>query len=340
MKTPCVKLSIDVFLSTLSLRRATQSDHPRTSPTEHFYPRSPCGERRKPKALKSRLCVISIHALLAESDYTSKISGNQYTHFYPRSPCGERLNSRSGRIRFKHISIHALLAESDGVSIRCVALVMNFYPRSPCGERPGELKQRRAIPIFLSTLSLRRATRPMIPTTPPAKRFLSTLSLRRATSSKTDDRHKTRISIHALLAESDYAFIGVLSRAHKFLSTLSLRRATTFATPVRSQYSHFYPRSPCGERLFSVQNTVKLFYISIHALLAESDLKWFEQNYNHYEFLSTLSLRRATAFRVFKSNCFSISIHALLAESDSRPLKRYQNMSLFLSTLSLRRATR
>ena len=56
--------------------------------------------------------------------------------------------------------------------------------------------------------------------------------------------------------------------------------------------------------------------ISIHALLAESDLWVLRKVPIISIFLSTLSLRRATAFRVFKSNCFSISIHALLAESD------------------------
>ena len=56
-------------------------------------------------------------------------------------------------------------------------------------------------------------------------------------------------------------------------------------------------------------------------------------------FLSTLSLRRATACL---PACFvgaSISIHALLAESDSPHGKKHINSRTFLSTLSLRRAT-
>ena len=55
----------------------------------------------------------------------------------------------------------------------------------------------------------------------------------------------------------------------------------------------FYPRSPCGERPYHEKTTADCFSISIHALLAESDVKLFRQNYE----------------------CF-ISIHALLAESD------------------------
>ena len=54
-------------------------------------------------------------------------------------------------------------------------------------------------------------------------------------------------------------------------SMLSLRRATSVALPGLRLHLDFYPRSPCGERR---RRSVKLFrqnYISIHALLAESD---------------------------------------------------------------------
>ena len=101
------------------------------------------------------------------------------------------------------------------------------------------------------------------------------------------------ISIHALLAESDYWLPVRHSRTEAFLSTLSLRRATYCqdkgqcatryfyprspcgerhkARFMQTALEHFYPRSPCGERR---RRSVKLFrqnYISIHALLAESD---------------------------------------------------------------------
>ena len=56
------------------------------------------------------------------------------------------------------ISIHALLAESDAQVCQVVSAELYFYPRSPCGERRvgGDLRARRI--VFLSTLSLRRAT--------------------------------------------------------------------------------------------------------------------------------------------------------------------------------------
>ena len=82
-------------------------------------------------------------------------------------------------------------------------VTVNFYPRSPCGERLVAACSGWASSAFLSTLSLRRATL--------YSRCFST---------------STRISIHALLAESDDRIKFVFAERVKFLSTLSLRRAT------------------------------------------------------------------------------------------------------------------
>ena len=64
-------------------------------------------------------------------------------------------------------------------------------------------------------------------------------------------------------------------------------------------YAHpgcdFYPRSPCGERLENPLRQVVNRSISIHALLAESDRHLPEHPQHKLIFLSTLSLRRATA---------------------------------------------
>ena len=123
---------------------------------------------------------------------------------------------------------------------------------------------------FLSTLSLRRATR-IDPDQVPgytisihallaesddfnkavkqlAKEFLSTLSLRRATSRYLKRDFAQSISIHALLAESDTIFAVRPYDAPIFLSTLSLRRATRGLSTPRMDRRYFYPRSPCGER--------------------------------------------------------------------------------------------
>ena len=79
-----------IFLSTLSLRRATLTRSTLPAATWYFYPRSPCGERRMAQGV---------------------VRPQHY--FYPRSPCGERLRRVERRRNGIHISIHALLAESD-----------------------------------------------------------------------------------------------------------------------------------------------------------------------------------------------------------------------------------
>ena len=155
---------------------------------------------------------ISIHALLAESDFARCRYWALSDNFYPRSPCGER-----------HVSYKSY---SDG---------LYFYPRSPCGERLCVCWMVPSRLLFLSTLSLRRAT-----TDNNFGRgntiFLSTLSLRRATwgvrkavgslmdfypRSPCGERPTTIITICTVL---------------RFLSTLSLRRATA---KVHKTVGHF-----------------------------------------------------------------------------------------------------
>ena len=80
---------------------------------------------------------------------------------------------------------------------------------------------------------------------------------------------------------------------------------------------NFYPRSPCGERLHVPAVVSPLHDISIHALLAESDVSFMVYDTTVLIFLSTLSLRRATWQRGSRITYVEISIHALLAESDS-----------------------
>ena len=168
------------------------------------------------------------------------------------------------------ISIHALLAESDKCSFGNPYKKPYFYPRSPCGERLEK-----------------------VPADVYYQAFLSTLSLRRATTDAINGCNPDIISIHALLAESDY---------------LGARKSCN----VRD----FYPRSPCGERPTNNQLEQQERHISIHALLAESDWLFLLPFYTRQQFLSTLSLRRAT---------LTPSMGVILI--------------LFLSTLSLRRAT-
>ena len=146
--------------------------------------------------------------------------------------------------------------------------------------------------------------------------FLSTLSLRRATDYEQYCIHAREISIHALLAESDHLKNKFSVLGSVFLSTLSLRRATLSGLRHKCAIFYFYPRSPCGERRPPAPPRREFYKISIHALLAESDCCSCTAHNRQSQFLSTLSLRRATARKNSGCPYLPISIHALLAESD------------------------
>ena len=196
-----------------------------------------------------RVCESFLSTLsLRRATVTPMVTPPSYKYFYPRSPCGER-------------QPHPRMSNRPH----------NFYPRSPCGERLSPDTSSTQCRLFLSTLSLRRATcfgRIMsvssgyfYPRSPCGERlikisfpfrpsiFLSTLSLRRATN-----------------------VIDHSAHPHKsFLSTLSLRRATLAGPSGPAFLYNFYPRSPCGERRQSSAKSTPEEAISIHALLAESD---------------------------------------------------------------------
>ena len=169
-------------------------------------------------------CVISIHALLAESDgiglvfmwwgvrFLSTLSLRRATifndilrhlfnNFYPRSPCGERQNARPDIRQPYAISIHALLAESD------------------------------------TPTSATAATRTI---------SIHALLAESDTFGSRYDRH-AGISIHALLAESDLGNVVAGLRMLNFYprSPCGERQISPHSKTIPS---NFYPRSPCGER--------------------------------------------------------------------------------------------
>ena len=304
-----------LFLSTLSLRRATSTSAKRWMPTEFLSTlslRRATGRFAKRGGKAVFLSTLSLRRATAPSAN----GADPLRYFYPRSPCGERPILGNPCAGCPAISIHALLAESDGC--RCP-------PRHWHGG-------------FLSTLSLRRATSSRkLPSS--WRRFLSTLSLRRATFKPPIQTHRqkhfyprspcgerrlwimlyscpgnfyprspcgerlsstiflaeyTHISIHALLAESD-------------------RRSGRGAGHTAGISIH----ALLAESDHTIAPCFHLVYISIHALLAESDPFLSGKGLSFLRFLSTLSLRRAT-FLLMWYQC---------------------NTVVFLSTLSLRRAT-
>ena len=146
-----------MFLSTLSLRRATPrktdvpgaievSIHALLAESDvglHFflmyhcfYPRSPCGERHPKTSSRPRNTGFLSTLSLRRATTGGQSCSSTLVRFYPRSPCGERL-----------------VAPPNNLMIH-----QSFYPRSPCGERRFWASTVRQIVMFLSTLSLRRAT--------------------------------------------------------------------------------------------------------------------------------------------------------------------------------------
>ena len=108
---------------------------------------------------------------------------------------------------------------------------------------------------------------------------------------------------------------GAGSTTWKFLSTLSLRRATVHFDP-QARRALISIHALLAESDDNLKRNIMQMAISIHALLAESDGRHSARCQAMQEFLSTLSLRRATMTE--GSICLDsrISIHALLAESD------------------------
>ena len=90
----------------------------------------------------SKSSIISIHALLAESDGVAQGSVAGYKmNFYPRSPCGERPHQHlSSDFRRGYFYPRSPCGERRCYSLRHSAQGRYFYPRSPCGERPASWK--------------------------------------------------------------------------------------------------------------------------------------------------------------------------------------------------------
>ena len=191
------------FLSTLSLRRATAIQNTKINKLNDFYPRSPCGERHLSNHQSVNYTLISIHALLAESDNLAPNPKTKATEFLSTLSLRRATLATWQSDYLCGISIHALLAESDRWVRSRHRRSTDFYPRSPCGERRCQLIVRS----FIRRISIHA----LLAESDLSYYFRKYLFL---------------ISIHALLAESDVYLIVFLIRVALFLSTLSLRRAT------------------------------------------------------------------------------------------------------------------
>ena len=320
------------------MRRATSSRIISSSITIYFYPRSPCGER--PSLLNTQQRHFA---------FLSTLSLRRATHAPNHTPC--RCN----------ISIHALLAESDYSGCSALNSLLYFYPRSPCGERPSSVRLSESGSTFLSTLSLRRATKGQSNRAGIGEHFYPRSPCGERPTAQQPRTPKQPISIHALLAESDlYTAICCEPPIPISIHALLAESDSSFCQ-ADSHGWHFYPRSPCGERRAGCGDVTGGQQISIHALLAESDIQPHQGPEQHPISIHALLAesdqqkcgdRKAYVDFYPRSPCgerrgikssvaaiLAISIHALLAESDVTTYDILIRIEKFLSTLSLRRAT-
>ena len=206
-----------------------RSSRPSTSPSASFNPRSPCGERRWRDLHQALLQRVSTHAPLAGSDGYSCSRPRLSSLFQPTLP----LRGATGHGRRRHqeadVSTHAPLAGSDGPHLELLNVVLVVSTHAPlAGSDPRTFRCRSRQACFN-------------PRSPCGERlfgflllvcldeFQPTLPLRGATPWRWHRKSSARVSTHAPLAGSDAS-----------------TRARSGA--VRC----FNPRSPCGERRYSV----------------------------------------------------------------------------------------
>ncbi len=281
------------FLSTLSLRRATTSRLHKILAVWDFYPRSPCGERpiTEMRVALDNIFLSTLSLRRATLDISTDPTFSRY--FYPRSPCGERRQTFAYWYIKEMISIHALLAESDpclvGHGVRIAISIHALLAESDPWTRPPKTGTCISIHALLAE----------------------------SDNSACCGVRRKYISIHALLAESDDRQRQRHPHTLDFYPRSPCGERRQRSSKTVRHFRYFYPRSPCGERPIGKYAQYAVTGISIHALLAESDLGIPNQ-------VGTWEV---------------ISIHALLAESDLAAMRLSDHQFRFLSTLSLRRAT-
>ena len=216
-------------------------------------------------------------------------------HFYPRSPRGERHLQPVCPDGALPISIHAPREGSDTLSYRTIKeeIISIHAPREGSDSSPVSAS---SVPrVFLSTLPARGATCWSPAPTETRWAFLSTLPARGATSGapccrarpcnfyprspRGERRHRqwqqcarTWTFLSTLPARgATCRFATVTTSQNKFLSTLPGEGSDTTPPCAGRSTTHFYPRSPRGERPLAIYYLQNTGADSIHAPREGSD---------------------------------------------------------------------
>ena len=260
------------FLSTPSVRRATQTPDALDLALCYFYPRPPYGGRLRTARRRVRVMLISIHALRTEGDTRSRAGVSSALYFYPRPPYGGRPAFCGISHNCTRISIHALRTEGDTSVAGC--------------DRHSQL---------ISIHALRTEGDPPCACFPWVDfPFLSTPSVRRATSCRLRTDSQRGISIHALRTEGDHGSTAArIVPAHFyprppyggrlkapegrpvviiFLSTPSVRRATWWRRTMLCARLRFLSTPSVRRATEPLGQSVLPKPISIHALRTEGDM--------------------------------------------------------------------
>ena len=192
----------------------------------HFYPRSPRGERRVAGIWTALPVDISIHApregsdlAMQKANLTWKISIHA-----PREGSDACCWARDISAALFLSTLPARGATLRSAHVQCISL--DFYPRSPRGERQGDFIGALYTPKFLSTLPARGAT--------------GCISILYG---------GVDISIHAPREGSDGIHAVLLSKTKHFYPRSPRGERLWPTVTLSSVQSNFYPRSPRGERL-------------------------------------------------------------------------------------------
>ena len=350
----------EAFLSTLSLRRATAAEH-RLLALNSISIHALLAESDLIHITQYSMCKISIHALLAESDILgnpcagcpaisihallAESDGCRIEHdaavaydFYPRSPCGERHETDYTMYLEDNFYPRSPCGERQ-TSAAYSQKKYYFYPRSPCGERLASAWAMSETLVFLSTLSLRRATARarrswlwyphFYPRSPCGeRRCLPRRPRQRCSNFYPRSPCGERLPEARELSSIKYFYPR---------SPCGERRQSLQAY---NDFRYFYPRSPCGERHLSAVSRPHAAYFYPRSPCGER-LERPVHPYIMLEFLSTLSLRRATVSQLFRTKAYREDFYPRSPCGERPPLADgAEPHAAFLSTLSLRRATR
>ena len=196
--------------------------------------------------------------------------------------------------------IHAVQMDSDtNFFIKNCLFTISIHAAHEGSDRIATAKLITAV-IFQSTLPVWAATE--LQNTLVDEQSISIHAARVGSDHPYQNCQKLHlISIHAAHAGSDRLSCAFAETVHRFQSTLPMRAATKPVLRRAHRKDNFNPRCPCGQRQSNKVFVADSMQISIHAAHAGSDLTAPMLPAAKPEFQSTLPMRAATGYAVYRN---------------------------------------